>query len=413
MRRLSSIFAGVAALVPVCALGQGRDSRPLLEQLNRETISLINEVQHGIVQVQLPTPRWVVDAADRNSPLDDPNVKLNDEMRRRLEEQRAALRKGELRGGFGVTLTTAPATAPAIATPGWKSAVSPDGREIVFEGGGGTAIRIDAGGARGPNGQITGGKPTIGFVPAADFVPNNVGLLLDAEGHFLVPLYVERETVPKEGVRVAIAAEETRARFVGSDRQTGITILKLEKPLGRAVRMSVAAPTLGSLVLLLSPNSDRAKLIVWMNNVQEAGVVANVDGTIAGFARYGTFFSARAARPVIDQLTRSGSVRRVTLGITVTAVAREDPARRTNAILSDRPALRVQTVEKGSVADRARLASGDLIFAIGSEPVGDLPTFAAFLSAQQDRTALQVLRGRQTQIVTLDLAPATAPATKP
>jgi len=37
----------------------------VLEQANRETQSLYRDVQGGLVRVQLPTPKWIRDAAAR------------------------------------------------------------------------------------------------------------------------------------------------------------------------------------------------------------------------------------------------------------------------------------------------------------------------------------------------------------
>jgi hypothetical protein len=35
----------------------------MLQQLNQETQSLYRDVQGGLVRVQLPTPKWIRDAA--------------------------------------------------------------------------------------------------------------------------------------------------------------------------------------------------------------------------------------------------------------------------------------------------------------------------------------------------------------
>ncbi len=399
---------------------QSETSYPVLGQLDRELRQLYHEVQRGVVRVQLPAPRWLVAEADKNNPLDDPAVAplLSKEVKEKLEEQRKALREGKVQQYTAViTPTSSPAdgaaagatTMPAGLSP-WRMSTSGDGTMVLEPRGGNTAIEIHSGGERNITGEMApGGRLMMNFAQAGDFAPNNVGLLLDDEGHFLVPIYVEKETVGEKGIKVAIGDQQATARFVGSDKPTNVTLLKIEKPAGQAtalghpVVLSQILPPVGSLVLLLSPNSGDARPIVWTGNVQAAGIIANVDGTVAGFVRYGQFFSAHACEPVLEQLKTNHEVKRATLGMRLAPVRPDDADRRQNALLAQNPALRITDVSANSIAAKAGLHAGDLIFRIGEEPVGDMATFAAFLSARTGVTPLQILRGRENTVVMLEL----------
>jgi len=398
--------AGVARVGRAEEAAQAPRSRPLLQQLNAEFQSLYQEVGGGVVRVQFPTPRWAQAEADKGNPVRDERWReqLAPEVKAALQRQIDDAKRGEVRAFTTVIVPGAATTRPAGPQ---GAAPAPDGT-ITFEPGAtGQMITIHAGGERTAGGDITPAatRPTMRIVAATEFAPNEVGLLLDEAGHFLVPKFVEKEAIGAGGLRVAAGGEETVADFVGSDRQTELTILKLRKVPGRAgaVRLSDAPPPEGSLVMLISPHTGTARAVVWTGNVQDFGIVAQIDGSVAGFVRFGQFFSARAAAPVTRQLIAAGGVRRATLGIRIAALRPEDPVRRQSVLVGNRPAVRVDEVEPQSLAARAGLRPGDLVFRIGSEDVGDPPTFAAFLSAQSGRTALQVLRGRDAIIVTLDL----------
>src|SRR5688572_20391003 len=99
MRRAGKILIAAALGCGLAPARLGAENYPLLEQLNRETQSMYREVQGGLVRIQLPTPRWIKDAAVQDDPLKnwdrelDPAVKTRIEgMRRRSVEQGQAPR---------------------------------------------------------------------------------------------------------------------------------------------------------------------------------------------------------------------------------------------------------------------------------------------------------------------------------
>ena len=404
-RWIAATAAGVLGMSLAAPLPA--ETYPLLEEINRQTQSLYQDVQAGVVRVQLPVPRWVRDAAAKDDPTDKWDKVVDPKLKQNLERHREELLKTGRR--LDVTITPSrsagPATAPANPLDSsWKMIPSPDGKEIVLESrgdaGGGSAIVIHAGSENGaavaPNLRL---RP-----PPGTFAPNNIGLLLDEAGHMLIPLYIERETIGEAPVRIMIADAESTATFVGSDEKTNLSILKLSRPLGRPVKMSNARPGDGAMVMLLNPNNGSGRLALWTGGQRDYGVVVCMDGSVAGIVRFGQFLGGPACQPVIDQLIKLGKVERAILGVRLTEVHPEDPLRQRNLHLSDRPALAVDEVTPGSLAEAAGLKRGDFILALDHHPVGDLTTWAG-LCARPAESKLTVLRGGKTVEVPINLQP--------
>jgi S1-C subfamily serine protease len=290
-----------------------------------------------------------------------------------------------------------------------------------------------------------GGVTNLTRAAGDGFAPNQIGLLLNDQGDVLVPTYIEREAVGDQPVRLAVGdgGEPIDARFVGSDEQTQLTVLRCVPPgekavagdkagaggkavagekgdrsdvakgkaaagpvpgLGRPVPLSRDRLADGTLVLVLSPADGAGRLTVWNNNgAREFGVVVTIDGRVAGIARGGQFLSGSACQLIADQIVRHGAVRRATLGVIITQVDPADPARGQVPELGDRPAVRVDQVIKGSTADRAGVRVGDLILAVAGEPVHDIPSLAAAIAGRDGPTQLSVLREGAVVTVTVAL----------
>ena len=161
----------------------------------------------------------------------------------------------------------------------------------------------------------------------------------------------------------------------------------------------------GSLVVMVVPASGEMRLLVWSGTTRESGPVFGIDGSLLGFARGGQFLTAAACRSVADQLIRSGSVKRATLGVRISAVPREDPIRRSSPNLADRPAMRVEEVVPDSAAARAGLRKDDLILSVAGQSVGDVASFAAAIANCAGPTDLQVFRDGQVVTVPVNLEP--------
>ncbi len=386
-----------------------RAEYPLLEELNRQTQSLYTEVEAGLVRLQLPLPRWMAEAAAKDDPLRKWGNLVDPLVRAKLEQHRLEALGGAARINIVISSTTQPAAAGAnpinVSPSGWHLSQQAGSREIVLEstGGGASSIVIHSGGEVAAGGQLNVGGPLrINAQAASGFSPNNIGLLLDDGGHVLVPLYIERETIGAKPVRVMIQDVEASATFVGSDDKTQMTILKLDKKVGRPVRFGAARPMDGSLVMMLNPASGTGRLALWTGGERDFGVAITMDGSVAGIVRYGQFLGGPACKPMIEQLIRTGSIQRPVLGARLTEVRSDDPLRKAFPALDQSPALLIDEVTAGSLAERAGLRKGDFILKLGAESVGDLTTWAAAL-ARPGEAALTVLRGEQVLTLKLDI----------
>jgi hypothetical protein len=388
---------------------------PLLEQLNRESQSLYKEVQGGIVRVQLPTPKWIRDAAAGDDPLRKWDAQAIDpKVKRQIEEARARVaatgKPAKIDAAVIEPAPSSPATKP-VTVGGWSATPKPASNEILLEPGkSGAALVIQAGSAE--NGPETANGPLaplrLRTQPAGTFAPNNVGLILDDKGHVLIPLYLEAQTLAGHAVPMMVGNETTTATFVASDEKTNVTILKTANPIGRPVRFAPSRPAAGSLVMLLNPNNASGRLILWTGGERDYGVVVAMDGSVAGFVRFGQFLGGAASEQLIRQLIDNKKVERAILGVRLTEVRHDSPIRQVDLTLGDRPALSVDQVTAGSIAEQAGIQAGDLLLELDSQPIGDLTTWSA-LSARRGNARLLILRKGQEKTLELNLQPAPRP----
>ena len=386
-------------------------SHSLLEQMNREAQGLYKDVRGGVVHLQLPPPRWLSEVAARDNPVDKWGGQLAEQVKQKLERDRQSAQQGKyniVRAKINPTTQPQSINASSDAAPApWRLTQEPANNTIVLESTGNgdpVAIQIQTGGQLRDGSVIVGGPPQLTLEPTSGFAPNNVGLIFDDAGHLLVPLYLEKETVG-EGVRASVGdGPVLTATFVASDKQTNITVLQLPANAGKPVKLGASRPADGAMVMLLAPNSDSAKLMLWTGGQRDiAGVVVGVDGAVAGFARYGQFLSAGACKPVVEQLVATGKVKRAILGVTVREVPRGDPTREQSAALGNQPALRIEEVRPNSAAARAELHPNDLILTVDGEPVGDPAGFAAAIANRSGKTPMRVLRAGKRIDVTVEL----------
>ncbi len=412
-RPAASATLALLFLAPSAAPGQ-ESSYPLLQELNRQTQTLYRDVQGGVVRVQLPTPGWLRDVAAKDDPLRKWGGVIDPAVQKKLEDHQ----KEAIAGNAGklkmlITPSTRPSDQPGpqkVPVPtqpptGWTARPGPNG-ETILEPRGAESIIIHSGGGMREDGQLDlGGPLRITARPAENaFAPNNIGLLLDDAGHVLVPLYIERETIEASPVRLMVGDVLANASFVGADEKTQLTILKLDKPLGKPVRLGEHKPAEGALVMLLNPNNASGRLMIWTGGQRDYGVTVNMDGTVAGLVRYGQFLGGPAIRPIIDQLIKVGSIQRAIIGARLTEILPDDPLRQRHPALADHPAIVVDQVDRDSIAQKSGLRKGDFILEMGDEPIGDLTTWAA-LSARGGDVRLLVLRAGTRLELRINLQP--------
>lgn len=232
-----------------------------------------------------------------------------------------------------------------------------------------------------------------------------LGLVLDDEGDVLLPLFVNKDLAGDQPLHVSYGDNQvTTGRLIGSDRQTNLSVVKLDQNVGIPARMAKSNPALGSLVLLLSPVQRQARLAMWTGGQNEHAVVINSAGAVAGFMRYGHMLEPYAFGPVAKQLIETGEVKRGRLGVLIRELGPEDPARaQYPRTLGNRPAARVDTVFADSAAQKGGLQPGDLVLSLGGEPINDLAHFAAAISRCNGMTDLKILRAGKTMVLKVDI----------
>lgn len=440
-------LVGVAWLFPAAApqaSGQVNDAPPApatrpaypeLERLNAECVTLMKRMDGSVLRVQVPGPRWNNDVA--NEPRFN-RFNLNDGMKQGLQQRanrgpNAYETDNTVRGGNSATASVAGNGNAAPSTPTSPSQHvrgAAGDNKLSDQQAQGYTIIVPPQQPAAEQQQLQ--QAVINSVALGNrqaFVANSVGLVL-SDRHVLVPTFMEREAVADQPIRLACTdGTPVFARFVGSDQQTQLTVLQLSDPehvvakvkeakkadapaagtppsdepcIGKPVALADAELPDGSVILMLSPIDGIARLSIWNGTPREVGVVLTIDGRVAGIARQGQFLSGGACRLIADQIIRHGTVRRATLGIIISQVEPGDPARQV-AELGDRPAVRIDQVMKGSVAEAGGLRKGDLILSLAGEPVHNIPTLAAAVAARQGLTELKVMRDGKVMSMRVDL----------
>jgi len=346
-------FWVAAAKIPVAA-GDLPATRPLLDELNRETQTLFKEVAGSIVRVQLPVGNGSSAASD--DPLAKWAGRLDPQTRQKLEEIRRH---------------------------------APDNTYGTVE------LRSTT--------QPTSGDAGAVILTLSRFVPNAIGLVFDDQQHLLIPHFVDKDAFDGP---VPLALGDGRlatATFVGSDRLADLTVLKLQDVKAKPATLSAGKPGPGTLLLMMSLNPAANRLTVWEGWEPDFAAVVNIDGDIAGFTKGGRFFCAAAAKPVVAELIDHGWVRRAFLGVGVQPVLPNDPQRQQDTTLGTTPAIRINDVIPGSAAQRGGLLPGDLILSLGGQPVGDVPSLAAAIANRHGKIDLTLLRATQRLTLTVDL----------
>ncbi|MGB7158273.1 MAG: PDZ domain-containing protein [Tepidisphaeraceae bacterium] len=377
----NTLIAGILTLACVPLAG-AQTTRPALSQLDAEMRALYADVAAGTVRVRLPAPAVARLMGPEDHPLNKWREQLDARVLRKLEElptsqpgdKRIYLGdpRGLIQGDGDFDLVT----------------VVPDGPKSI-------TYLDDIDGSR----MVAVWPRELGRV---DFV----GIVLNDAGHVAIPAYVAPEELGDRPVRVTAGQEQLAATFVGSDRQTNVTVFKLAKPAGKPLPLAAGKPALGSLVLVLSPTRTGAKLALWTGGQDDNAIIINVaDGTVAGFARPGQMLACKGIKPVTDQIIQHGKVKRAQLGVMIVQVQPNDPIRQEVALLGARPALRVGRIFPATAAESAGLKVDDLIMSLGDQPVDDLMSFAAAISSHNGPTELKIIRDGKETTVTVNLEP--------
>jgi CBS domain-containing protein len=240
-------------------------------------------------------------------------------------------------------------------------------------------------------------------------VPSHaMGLKIDSDGHVLLPFFLDAKQLPTDELRAwTLDGKGGRAKFVGADAATRVTLLKLadDTNIGQPCRPSDLGRPLDAEVVLLLPDSvSGGQLILWTGGARDDGLVFNPDGTVRGFASDGRFVALTTADPVVRQLAATGKVKRPKIGVLLSEFA-VGTASRPDDAPANRTALLVTEVIPGGPAEKAGVRKGDFVMTFNGIDIPDLPTFATAIAGADRPTKLKVLRDRRLVEVTLPLAP--------
>ncbi len=358
MIRIPTILLSILALAlsGTFAHAQQSSGNTLLQQLDQETQAIYQRVQLSLVDVRMNTPIAFNELLRPGHPLSRWTGQLDPVLLDRLRQQEAEARAGM------------PQPVQAMVVP------------------------------------TTQPIPQIQF--NAEIVSQVQGVICDDQGHVLIPIFLQKRG-EDDTVGVKIGGRLVQAKLIGSDRQTGLTVMQLKSPHnGASLHFSERTLPDGALVMLLTPQADEAKLIVWTGPQRErnATIVVGSTGDFEGFARDGHFMTASACRAIVDQLIQNGSVKRGFLGVHVREIRNDDPLRQQIFALGGQPAMRIEEILPETAAQRAGLKVGDLILAIADQPVGDAVAFAAAIANRMGRTELQILRDGRIGKITVELS---------
>jgi S1-C subfamily serine protease len=238
------------------------------------------------------------------------------------------------------------------------------------------------------------------------------------------------ESVNLEGkVHVILPTEQTvEVSVVGSDPTTDIALLQLpsshELPVPTAAESSSLA--VGNLVLALGRSLESGifanlgiiqtlggawrsssggsidqliRVDINLNRRGAGGPLVNAEGKIIGFNTFGPRRSvltipASTVDRVITQLQAKGRIPRGYLGLRMQSVVIPESLQTQLALTSQR-GLMVVSVEAGQAAEQAGVMLGDILIALGGQPIADNQVLQSFLDPQQvgKTLAMEVVRG--------------------
>jgi Do/DeqQ family serine protease len=258
------------------------------------------------------------------------------------------------------------------------------------------------------------------------------GVIIDASGYILTNHHVIDGA---DQIKVDLNDNRTlEARVVGSDPPSDLAVLKVEasnlpvlalgdsdrarvgdvvlaigNPLGvgQTVTMGIVSAKGRQTGLSNGSFEDFLQTDAPINQGNSGGALVSTASELIGInsqilspsgGSIGLGFAvpSNMARTVLEQLIRTGKVRRGQLGITVLKIPSEEA---TKLGVTQGPGVVVYDVQAGSAADRAGLRKGDIITALNGVAITDPNTFRNMIAASAPGTevTLTVKRGGSEQ----------------
>ncbi|GFK95580.1 Periplasmic pH-dependent serine endoprotease DegQ [Fundidesulfovibrio magnetotacticus] len=261
------------------------------------------------------------------------------------------------------------------------------------------------------------------------------GFLISADGYIITNNHVV-EKADKVNVKLQKGEKVIQARVVGADPETDLALLKIDNgsslpflklgdsaklrvgdwvvaignPFGLAHTVTAGIVSAKGRVIGAGPYDDFIQTDASINPGNSGGPLLNLDGEVVGINAaiiasgqgIGFAIPSNIAKDVVAQLKSKGKVSRGMLGVTIQSVD-ENTAKALG--LSDAKGALVSQVGPGSAAEKAGLASGDVIIAVNGQPVADshdLTTRIGNMNPGEPVTVTYLRKGKsQTAKVTL------------
>lgn len=195
-----------------------------------------------------------------------------------------------------------------------------------------------------------------------------------------------------------------------ADLQVGEWVIAIGNPFGLSHSLTVGVVSAkGRTSLGINDYEDFIQTDAAINPGNSGGPLVNLDGQVVGmntaiFTRSGGYMGVgfaipiELARQIADQLVRQGEVTRGYLGVIVQQLTAE---LRESFDIDESLGILIARVSENSPADKAGLKQGDVIVAVGGEPVSDIGRFRNLIALLPPgtRETLTVLRdGKKREI---------------
>jgi S1-C subfamily serine protease len=215
-------------------------------------------------------------------------------------------------------------------------------------------------------------------------------------------------------LRIDSAGFATASRSTADDIAVGRLVLALGRPWdgGVTATLGLISAVGGEYRTWHGGRIDRlVRLDMAIHDGFSGGPLVDATGRVLGIntsalARRGPVtVPAATVDRVVDQLLAKGRIARGYLGVGLQPVRLPESLRRESGH-DTRLALLIMHVEADGPADRAGILLGDLLVAVGGQPVGDLRDVAALLGPESvgNRVHLDVIRGGRRTTLDIEIA---------
>jgi S1-C subfamily serine protease len=251
-------------------------------------------------------------------------------------------------------------------------------------------------------------------------VQETTGIIVDAQGDALLLGTWVKDGQPLS-IRVTLPdGTETNAKYVGGHPTRGLAIIKLDSA-GAAPALSLAqdAPAPGDLLMCMSAtsggigldiapgpaqkrNNGEQRFAIYGNEERGPILVINTNGqlTAVGADRFAlpVSFLKHDIQWIIDN--KRDIVPRQ-LGVTYAPVTQS--IRKSARLLANRPAVIVEDVTAGSLAEKAGLKKDDIVITIDHRPIIQLPQIQADMATETAPVPIGILRDNKEVTLSMPL----------